>query len=245
MSDALLYQVATGVGAKHNNPPLLDRLGIEYASISDEIEALAARANAAPKKIVDDAGAQIVKDLNREANAFWKRVDGLRKDEKEPHLQATRDVDGFFKPFLDRSIKIKEFFQGVADQHERERRAEEQRKRDEDARKLREEAARQREIAARAEAAARPTQATKAETKAEDLAERAERMEVAPVVLDGAKTEWTFEITDYDSIDLAKLRPYLKREEVEKAIRQHVRIHKGNSAIAGVRIFEDVRAKLR
>lgn len=228
-----------------NNPPIAERLAIDHADLLEEVERLAARANEAPRRIASETDAEIVKQVNRDAAALWKKVDGVREVEKEPFLRGGNEVQAFFKPALDRADKIKKFFQGVADDHARTVAAEERRRRDEEARKLREEADRQREIAERAAAAERPTVASKAEVKAEEAIERAERLEVAPVALDGAKTEWAYRIVNVDAIDLNALRSFIPVEVVEKAIRQHMRIHKGSRPIAGVEFHEQVKAVLR
>ncbi len=243
MSAVLAANPLEYVGANH--PPLVDRLAMDHADLIAEVEKLAERANAAPRKIVSDADAEAVKAVNRDAAALWKKIDGVRVDEKEPFLRGGNEVQAFFKPHLDRADKIKTFFQGVADEKARADAAEERRRRDEEARKLREEADRQREIAERAAAAERPTAASKAEVKAEEAIERAERLEVAPVALDGAKTEWAFRIINPDAVDLNALRSFIPADAVEKAIRQHMRIHKGSRPIAGVEFFEDVKARLR
>ncbi len=228
-----------------NNPPLADRLAIDHAGLLAEVEALAARANTAPKKITDDASAEAVAKVRKDATAFFKNVDMIRTEEKEPHLQAGRTVDDFFRPMLDRSKKMREFFIGVEDDLAREVAAEERRRRDEEARKAREEAARQREIADRQAAAARPVAAAKAEDKAAAAEVRAERLETAPFVPETAKAEWAFCIVDVEKIDLNALRAFIGQDVVEKAIRQHMRIHKGSRPIAGVEFFEDFKAKRR
>jgi len=52
------------------------------------------------------------------------------------------------------------------------------------------------------------------------------------------------EIVDFEAIDLEVLRPYLPRADIEKAIRQFIRVNKDTKALRGVRIFETTRANL-
>lgn len=244
----------------HNAPPpLRDILAENHASLLREVEALADRANAAPRQINDDADFDTVGTLAKDAGALVRRVDGFRKTEKEPYLQAGREVDGFFGAMTDRLDRIKAAFQKIADDHMRAKAAEERRRREEEARKAREEEERQREIARRAEEANRAKTAEKHDAKADALAEKAAiaeasaqasaadltRTRTASGTLATARTEWAFEITDVDAIPLDKLRPYLPRAEIEKAIRAYVRFHKDAAPLAGVRIFEDVRASFR
>lgn len=242
MSAAVAHAPVIG---DNNPPPLPEILAQNYAFLCAELETLAQRANEAPKKIVDEATAEAVVAIRKDATAFFKKADGIREQEKEPHLQASRDVDDFFRPLKERAERMRKFFIGVEDERARELAAEERRRREDEARKAREEEQRQREIAERQAAAARPVAAAKAEDKAEAAAERASRLEVAPVVIDGAKAEWTFTIVDAEKVDLNALRAFIPQEAIEKALRQHVRIHKGSRPIAGVEFFEDFKAKRR
>jgi len=41
------------------------------------------------------------------------------------------------------------------------------------------------------------------------------------------------------------LRPYLKREQIEAALKSYVRIHKGAAALPGVHFEEDVKATFK
>ncbi|MCX5516192.1 hypothetical protein C3941_19570 [Kaistia algarum] len=245
MSAVLAANPLEHIGANH--PPLADRLALDHADLIAEVEKIAERANAAPRKIIDEATGEAVVAIRKEASAFFKKADGIRVQEKEPHLQASRDVDDFFRPLKDRAEKMMKFFIGVEDDRARELAAEERRRREEEARKAREEEQRQREIAERQAAAARPTAAAKAEDKAEAAAERAERLEIAPVVLDGAKAEWAFRVVDPDAL-LATLGPlgaFIGSDVIEKALRQFTRINKGSRAIPGIEFFEDFKAKRR
>lgn len=56
-------------------------------------------------------------------------------------------------------------------------------------------------------------------------------------------TVWRFEITDINAIPLEQLRAFIPRADIEKAVRQHVRIHK-DKRIAGVRIYEEAQARV-
>ena len=76
-----------------------------------------------------------------------------------------------------------------------------------------------------------------------DSAADLSRQRTASGALATAKTEWVFEITDYDAIPLDKLRSYIKRDAIEAAIRMAIKM--GNRELPGVRIFEDVKALIR
>ncbi len=58
-----------------------------------------------------------------------------------------------------------------------------------------------------------------------------------------AKAPWDFEITDYEKIPLDNLRPYFKRDDIEKALRFAVK--QGARQIPGVRVFQNTKATFR
>lgn len=243
----------------HNKAPLAEILGERYAEAASKVEALAQRATAAPRKITSEQDLEVVGSIVKDAGELSRSIDKDRKREKEPHLQAGRDVDAFFGIFTARLDRIREVFQRAADDHARAKAEEIRRKAIEDARKARDEADRQAEIARRAEEANRPKSAEKHEAKAEAaivIAEQAEavaslgaadltRQRLGSGMLSSAKTEMTFEVTGYAAIPLNDLRPYLKREHVEQAIRAFVKFHSDKTPLPGVRIFADVKATFR
>lgn len=243
-----------------NNPPIADRLALENTELLAEVERLAERSNAAPREIRTDADLDAVARLVTDARALGKRVDSQRVQDKEPFLTAGREVDTFFKAPIDRLARIGSAFQRIADDHARARAAEARRKAEEEAAKARAEAQRQREIAERAAEAERVKAASKAEDRAgnaEAKAEAADRIAAAPAadlvgqtttasgVTATGKTVWSYEITNYDLIPLDLMRPYLKREHVDAAIKQFVKFHNNTKPMAGVRIFEEVRVAIR
>lgn len=256
MSIASELDPRTSIGA-NNPPPLKVILTENYVALTAEVEAIAERANLAPRKVTDDDGLGVIGDLVKDAAMLARKADSMRKAEKEPHLTAGREIDAFFATFTDRLDRIRKVFEAVATDYQRAKAAEARRKAEDEARRLREEEERQREIARRAEEANRAKTAAKADDRAEDAAEKAAAAEAlanasaaeltrtrsASGTLATAKTEWTFEVVDLDAIPLDRLRPYLRRDDIEKAIRQFVRV--GHRELPGVRIFEDVRAAFR
>lgn len=242
----------------NNPPPLKDILAEQFADLGKRVEALADRANAGPKKIKTAEDLETVVALTKDARALVKEADDARKVEKEPHLTAGREIDAFFGVFTDRIERIRKAFQKIADDHAAEKAAEERRKRQEEARKAQEAAEREAEKARKAQEAGRQATADRAADRAERFEQKADEATAAAQAsaadltrtrtaagTASARTEWDFEITDYDAIPLDKLRPYFKREEVEKAIRSHVRIQKGSASLPGVRVFESVKANIR
>ena len=163
--------------AGHNRPPssISERLAEDYSDLLASVEKLAVEANAAPKSIEDDDTSNSVADLIKSIAAAAKRAESTRVAEKEPHLQAGRDVDGFFKVrALDRlermktslSLRVTDYLRRKAQEERRRREEEERLRREEAARALRE--AEERDRAARQakeeEAALAAAEAAKAAT---------------------------------------------------------------------------------
>lgn len=251
---------AAGVG--HNKPPLAEILEERTRAIRKEIADIATKANEWPKdgrgalvKIATEDDLARAADLVKGVRAIARRAEDMRKVEKEPHLAAGREVDGFFGALTARLDRIDQAFQALADNHAREKAAEERKRREDEAAKLRAEEEKKR---AEAEAARRAATRGRKSEEADDIAERAadaEAFAAAPAaelvattvtssgVKAAAKTEWTHEITDLAKVDLEPLRYLIKRDAIEAAVRQFVK--NGGRSLGGVRIFEDVRAAIR
>lgn len=242
----------------HNNPPsLLEILREDNAELVSAVAALANRANAAPKVIATDEDLGAIGDVVKEARKVTKRLDESRKAAKDPHLTAGREIDAFFNGHAERLARVTKALEERATAFQRVKAAEERKRLEEEARRRREEEERQREIAARAAEDNRRAVAAKAEVKAEEAAIEASiaeakqqasaadltrtRSESGTVV--SARTTWEFEILTLDEVPLEKLRPYLPRADVEKAIRTFVR--QGHRDLAGVRIFQKETAAFR
>lgn len=240
-----------------NEPPLADRLEIEHAAIADETAALAKRADAAPKEVASDADVEVIGGIVKDARALTNRARNAHKIEKEPYLTGGKAVDAFFKVFTERLDRIVTILEGRASAYHNRKAEEERRRRAEEAARIRAEEDRKRLEAEKAKREA--TQARKIE-EADRLSTHADAMEAsaaAPAadmiektrtasgVSVSAETKWEYRIVDYQLIPLDKLRPYLKREEVEKAIRSFVRINKNAEPLSGVEIFEDIKTKFR
>lgn len=243
----------------HNNPPLTEVLAERHAALAVRVEALAARANAAPRKIASDADLDAIGKLIVDTRKLSADANSTREAEKAPYLQGGRDVDAFFKVMTDRLANIARVFKGVADDHARAVAAEARAKAGREAAEALAEANRQAEIARRAEEAGRTKTADRHEAKAELAAEQAHiaqqaasapaadlvRQRTASGVVSSARTEWTFTIENLASVPLDKIRPFIKPEHIEQAIRAFVRINKNSAPLEGVRIFEDVKSNFR
>lgn len=244
----------------HNNPPpLAEILAENYASVQSEIDAIAGRANAAPKKVKSDADLDAVGVIVKDAKAMAKRVDGLRTAEKEPHLKAGREVDTFFKGLSDRLAKMAAVLGERASEYQREKLAEQRRKAEEEARKAREKAEAERRKAEEAEAAGRATVAARAEARAEIADERAAaaeqaldmsnadlaRQRTASGLTASARTTFKVRITNLSELNLGPLGPYFDRDAVQKAANGWLRFTKGADKLPGLEVYEDVQATFR
>lgn len=239
-----------------NNPPISEVLAEQYRDLVAKIEPIAERANALPRKVESDEDLGPVGDIIVDASALSKEIEKARKAEKEPHDRAGKEVQAFFLPLKDRLDRISTAFQTASDEYQRQKAAAARRAAEEEARKLREEEERLRR---EADEAKRPATADRKLDKAEEIADQREEAEARAAatnadltrirtdtgVTAGTRTVWNFQITDYDAIPLDKLRPFLKREHVEGAIRSMVNIQKGSTKLDGVRVFEDIKSTFR
>lgn len=255
---AALAEPEIGIG--HNNPPSLAEILTEkHESLLAEVDAVAVKANAAPKAITTDEHVGLVGDVVKTARRLAKKVDDTRKVEKEPHLTASREVDSYFNAIGERIDRIATVLEARATEYQRAKAAEARRIREEEARKAREEEERQRQIAQRAAESNRPTTAAKHEDKADAAAERARaaaasaqasaadltRTRSAGGTVVTTKTTWDFEILELAKVPLELLRPYLPRADIEKALRAYVKFNKDAAPVPGVRIFQNETASFR
>lgn len=253
--DAENQRQEPGIGDNKGPPPTLEeRLSENSVSIRAEVEALAKRADAAPKAIQDDADNEVIGKIVVDARKLWTRVDGLRTEEKEPYLEGGRVIDTFFSVPKDRLTNIGKTLSARGDVYTKAKAEAARLRARQEAEEARREEERRLALAAKAEEAGRAKNAVEHEIKAETAAETArahehiERSSAADLTrvrtstggLASAKEPWVFEIEDYAKIPFEELRPYLKREDVEKAIRAGVRA--SLRKLEGVRIYQDTRA---
>ncbi|CAN7330019.1 hypothetical protein LJR231_001811 [Phyllobacterium sp. LjRoot231] len=239
-----------------NNPPIPEVMAEKHHALLALVDPLAVRADDLPRQIKCEKDLEKIGVVVTDCKSLAKKIEGIRKFEKQPHLDAGKEVDNFFNPVVDRLDRITDTFEAIATKYQREKVAEERRKAEDEAAKLRADAEKKRQ---EAEAAKRGSTAARKNDEADHLLDQADEAEAAAFqsaasiaklrtesgVTAGAKTNWDFSIVDYDKIDLNKLRPFFRREDVEKAIRSMVRIQKGSALIEGVKVFENVKATFR
>lgn len=249
---------AAGIG--HNQPPeatIPERLADTYGEATQQADMIAARANEAPRQIIDDEWLKKAGDIGADALKLWKTIEAARNAEKAPYLAAERQVDGFFKPTLERLDRIKRAMLDRAGAYNRAKADAERRVREEEARRQREAADLARQEAEQAAAAGRMDDAMADLAGAQVAAAAASEAAAAATApaadltrtrsgagtLITTRTVWAFEVTDFDAIPIDRLKPYLKREHVEQAIRLAVK--QGVRDLPGVRIFQEEAAQFR
>lgn len=249
------------VSRAHNMPDdLKARLEASYEDLAERVERLAAAANDLPRTVETDADVGKIGDHVKLVAAAAKDAEAMRVAEKEPHLKAGREVDGFFKAFSERLNRMKTILENRVGDYLREKARREREERLEQARREREEAERRAREAAEAEAAARPVEADRRLDQAAEAENRAvmtERSAAKPAAdlartrsdtggsLSTLATVYEFEIVDVEKIDLEAIRPFIAKDSLEKAVRAFVKVHKDSRTIRGVRIWKDEKTVIR
>lgn len=145
---------AVAVPIGHNNPPdpiaeLQTKLAeVAAANIKRKDDLLAGVARA-PAVIDDEDVCGKMSDFVKQITGAHKTTEALRVAQKEPHLAASRAVDGFFRPILDELDKARKTIEKRLTVYQQKKADEERRRREEEARQARE-AARQAEEEAQA-----------------------------------------------------------------------------------------------
>jgi len=223
------------------------------------VDPIAARANLQPQEITTDEQNFALGEVIKDAGIALRGLEAVRVTEKAPYLAACRTVDETFKVGTSRLEKIIDRLGQRASKFAHAKKVEARRLADEEAKRLRDEEERQREIARRADEAGRAKTAAKHGGKAEDLSSRAEAAEKIATtktadltrtssdtgLVATASDKWDFRVADWSKVDLAALRPFIAVEALEKALRAHMRIHKGSMPIAGVEFVEGTKASFR
>lgn len=204
-----------------------------------------------------DDGAGKASDYIKQVTACAKALDTARVGAKEPFLEGGRTVDGYFKKIADPLLGLKQRVDRKLSEYLRAKADAERRAREEEARIQREEAGKREAEALAAMATAAPAAAeiaTDAAIASQATAAQAQKAaEAKPAELSrtrgdfGAvaslRTEWTGEILDRDTLDLAALRQHIPLDALERAVRAFVKA--GGRELAGAKIYERSTAVVR
>jgi hypothetical protein len=259
MTDAAVAQIGDNLPPADADP-LRERLQADHAPLCDRAADLLAAAERAPET-VDDDNAGDVGDFIKQIAGHMKTLDVARVAEKEPYLAGGRNVDGFFKPMVDKLKQAKTMVEARLNKHLRAKAEEERRRREEEARRQAEEEARRRAEAERLEREARDAKTLEEAIAAEEAAKQAEadrlkaQKEAAAKPADMSRTRgdygsvaslrtfWDFEVEDIHKVPLEQIRAHLPIAAVEQAIRSYVKA--GGRELGGVRIFENTATVVR
>ena len=205
-------------------------------------------------EITDEELAQRTSDFIKQLSALTKAAETARVGAKEPYLEGSRVVDGFYKAITDPIGKAKwrveqllaVFLRAKEDRERRERenaarlaREEEQRKRkaaDEAAAAIENEAQLQRAIDAEKQAKVAEAESDKATKAAAAKPAELSRTRGDYGAVASLRTYWTFRDLDRATLDLEALRAHLPSDALDKAVRSFVKA--GGRTLAGVVIYE-------
>lgn len=251
----------------HNRPPsdaelIRQRLEGEAAFLIARKDELIAAVERVPAEIDSDEAAGKVADFVKQLMAAHKAAETARIGAKEPHLEAGRVVDGFFKAITEPLYGAKQKIEARLTVWQRKKAEAERRRREAEERAAREEAEHQaREAAEAARAAITGAGSVDDAVTSDALARQAEadaeaaRKSAAAKPADlsrqrgdyGAvaslRTFWDFKDMDRDALDLEALRSHLPLDALEKAVRSYIKA--GGRALKGVEIFENSQSVVR
>lgn len=253
----------TGIGHNAGNmaESLRDDLSEKHQDVRTRAAELIAAADRVPASVDSDETAGKIGDFIKQITACHKAAEGARVAEKEPHLAASRIVDGFFKAITDPLEKAKKDIERRLTAYLREKADAERRAREEAARIEREAAEAARKAAEEAERQAQDSAtlqtAIDAEAAAKQAAADAEKARKAAEVnaaelsrnrgdygsVSSLRTFWDFSDLDRAALDLETLRHHLPTDALEKAVRSFIKA--GGRDLRGVRIFENTQAAVR
>lgn len=243
----------------HNQPPVDEVIRDTRADLLDRAKKMKARLEAAPK-VTSQKKLEEVALIVRDAKALAKELEEARVADKDPFLRGGKAVDAFYKDeqkpikdAIDTVVQSADAYQREQRRKENERLAAEQAQRDAEARKKEQEAA---EAAAKAaenslsseDAAAAARLAAQAENAAAMAASAAAatakaaepiKTKTASGVSVSTKSKDAVRISDYDDLDLNKLKPYMNREHVQLALNGWLKFTKGADKLAGAEIYQE------
>lgn len=253
-----------GVGGNQPPPetnPLRDRLAEQAAAVIKRRDELLASVARCPSEVPDEETCGKIADLVKLLMACHKNAEGMRIKDKEPFLESSRIVDGFYRQITDPLDRAKRDIESRLTTYQRRKAEDERRRREETERLAREEADRARKEA-EAKAAAMTTQAAlddavSAEALARQAAADAEKAakEAGAKAAEMSRTRgdlgsvaslrtfWDVADLDRNTLDLESIRAHISIDALEKAVRAFVRA--GGRKLTGARIFENTSTQVR
>lgn len=246
------------VNAKHNEPPLAERLALDHETLTERVaDILTLARETIPAEITSDEENSRIGDVVKGIRGLIKEIGDAKDTEKRPHLDANKTIEEFFKSLTERLTKGRDVIEARGKKYLDKKAVEERQRREEAAKAAREEAERKLREAQAAEEQGKEVhaeialdQATQADRRAQviekavdDSAADMARTRLAGGGVSTLRTSWEFKVEDYEAVDLNALRAFFANSEIDKAIRGFVR--SGGRQLRGVKIFEDTKASYR
>lgn len=238
----------------HNNPPselemLGESLTLKYVHSMRSAEGHIDIVARMPDHFSEENEAVFTTDLIKLMQNSAKHLENLRKEEKEPFLRQGQYVDRFFGDYIEKlELAINKARKPLTDWLQRKADAE-RLAREADAKLLREQ-----QTAALNEAV--KTQNPADVIKAVEVSQQvkvAESIAAQPVISmarstgkagsAGLVSKWVGTITDIDSLDIVKLKPYISAAELQKALDRFVK--QGGRQCDGATIKETTEGKVK
>ncbi|QPC87087.1 hypothetical protein GA830_10305 [Mesorhizobium sp. NBSH29] len=191
--------------------------------------------------------------LSLQAAKLIKKVDETRLLTTKPLREEVEETNKFFTAIVDRPTRVKSSFDSMIGDYDSARRDAQRREAAAAARKAEEIAKAKLDEATQVEHSVQSdvvmNEAAAAENFAQKMAALAVTAGSGPVRTEAGTVfstkTWEFRVTDWAKLDLRELRDSFTSDEIEKAIRKHVRTHKNTKPLAGVTIFQDEKTRLR
>jgi flagellar biosynthesis GTPase FlhF len=270
------------VTAGDNEPQPLVSIGLleaVHGGLMLRIAELEHEARNQPARVDDDEAQGALQDVIKRIDDCGKLVETTREGTKAPFLQASRVIDGFFNGSLrDRLVTIRRKLATTGKEYLQRKEAVRRAEAEARAAALRAAELAQREAQRKAEEAAAKarsvSQAAQREQEArvaghladaaDDAARAAEQASQAKPAefartrstvggsLGTLRSEWAYEITDYEAIPAGPLWAYISRDAKEKAIRAYIKTHAPKdestlewNTLTGLRIYRTTEAEYR
>ncbi|ABS14267.1 hypothetical protein I6H96_02740 [Brucella anthropi] len=246
------------VTAKHNEPPLSDRLAIDHETLTERVADLLTLARETiPAEITTDDENSKIGDVVKGIRKLLTEIANAKDTEKRPHLDANKIIEDFFKTLTERLTKGRDVIEARGKKFLDKKAADERQRREDAAQAAREEAERKLQEAQVAEdqgkdvhAEIKLEQATQADRRAQIIEKAVDesaadmaRTRLAGGGVSTLRTTWNFTVEDHANVDLNALRSFFSNSDIEKAIRGFVR--SGGRQLRGVKIYEDTAASYR
>lgn len=264
MSTKIAIKASAPLFVGDNKMPLAELLPLETKLLADAVAVFESRYKVAPKAIGGPADLDTVGALVKDSRVLHASIEAARKEMKRPFWDGGLLVDAHYGALTTQIERMGSALQRIANAHAEAETARKRAEAEAEAHRLREEEEAQRAIAEAAAEAGKTDFAEVMESSADIAAFEARAQEriaaATPAelvrsttesgVLTSAKAPWTFEIEDLASVDLNILRPYLSPDAIEKAIRAAIRAgikpgRDGKQPVAGVRMFQEIKAVIR